>query len=1262
MSDEIFFDGARYISATEAAELANLSRDYVARLCKEGRLSGKRVGKHWYVNRDSLQEFVLRQEHARAKRRDELTRERREEYRAEAGGSRFQIAPRMAPRVQSALVSAVQPQAASFARAISSAPLQAASLGKQVGAHALPPLADTLHKLVAIVTALLFTVGTYLFVDAQYARLTAQRGFTERASLLAYAFVDSAGRQLALAAENPAGAFSSTFEELARFVNRRVDALVYNIMFPQSLTGLAQNRELVSVRVVPRGGVAGGSAIASSGIPAAGTPSTRVQTIVNQPVIERVVETQRIVSSAGGLTEEILTARLNQLDSKLTSQIYAVASVGNANSTTIVNHYNAVGGALRIDQLDDIDLNDSDIVRGRITNSSITNSSVSATTLSASGATSLAGTTVTGNLAVTGTISGAISSSVGTFGYITATSTTATSTFASGGVAIGTTSPSANSLFTVGTSSPLFYIDRLTGRIGIGTSVPTSSAALQIDSTAGGFLPPRVSTAQKTAINSAAAGLVLYDTDLNKLNVYNGSAWKNVGSTEIGGEVTNGTQGSVLFIGDGTVLGQDATNFMFSTSTNRLLVTQASSTRLSVFEKAYFGGSATSTFDSTGFLTLPSGFLSQASSTIGGGGQATGLTIFGGATTTSLLVVQGTGTSTFSGNISVTGNINLNGYLLQDDAPFIGSQWTTSGSNIYYNTGNVGIGTSSPTNRLEVAGNTFLGGNVIATGTITSTSNSANTFPYASSTALTVSGTGYFGTATSTWLSGQYASTSILTSSGRSYFGGQLTLTGTAANIALGSNYLSGDGGDEGIFVDSDGDVGIGTTDSTAKLNIASTGANPTIYNPTSGAGIILRGVESGFTGQLRIVPNNGGWTDATSTTYFQITSSQNDNATFMGGTWGADRPLNRLQYNASSTQFTDLAYTSTPVPFSLLGLVNSSAPKPVLTLRGATSQTGDFLRVNTVNATAGDLFKIDSSGRVGIGTTSPYAKLSVVGDVVGARFVATTSIASEFPFASSTALSASGTGYFGTASTTNLTISGVQHSILSSNGMGVVSASTTIGWNLLKGAVSSIFAFDENGAPAATTSIGANLLSGSIANAQLANSSVTVNSAGLLTGGGSVSLGGTLTLNASTSPTVGYVFATSTIASTLPYASSTALTVNNTSAATTTSLYVANLASATTTASRIAFLENDLSAATTTAAITSILQQNFGGGKGDLTFSTLNAGTLTEALRITSTGSVGIGTTSPGSALSIQGVGNFSTATSTLYGTGFNIASGASP
>ncbi len=44
-----------------------------------------------------------------------------------------------------------------------------------------------------------------------------------------------------------------------------------------------------------------------------------------------------------------------------------------------------------------------------------------------------------------------------------------------------------------------------------------------------------------------------------------------------------------------------------------------------------------------------------------------------------------------------------------------GSQWITSGNNIYYSTGNVGIGTSNPTSRLEVSGNTNIAGNFTVT-------------------------------------------------------------------------------------------------------------------------------------------------------------------------------------------------------------------------------------------------------------------------------------------------------------------------------------------------------------------------------------------------------------------------------------------------------------------------------------------------------------------------------------------------------------------
>jgi hypothetical protein len=61
------------------------------------------------------------------------------------------------------------------------------------------------------------------------------------------------------------------------------------------------------------------------------------------------------------------------------------------------------------------------------------------------------------------------------------------------------------------------------------TTSSVASALLQLSSTTKGFLPPRMTTTQKNAISSPAAGLVVYDTTLNKICVYT-TAWETITS------------------------------------------------------------------------------------------------------------------------------------------------------------------------------------------------------------------------------------------------------------------------------------------------------------------------------------------------------------------------------------------------------------------------------------------------------------------------------------------------------------------------------------------------------------------------------------------------------------------------------------------------------------------------------------------------------------------------------------------------------------
>ncbi|MEQ9305742.1 MAG: hypothetical protein RJQ14_17645, partial [Marinoscillum sp.] len=61
--------------------------------------------------------------------------------------------------------------------------------------------------------------------------------------------------------------------------------------------------------------------------------------------------------------------------------------------------------------------------------------------------------------------------------------------------------------------------------VGIGTASPDASAAFEISSTEKGLLIPRMTAAERDAISSPATGLLIYNTDDNEINKYDGSNW-----------------------------------------------------------------------------------------------------------------------------------------------------------------------------------------------------------------------------------------------------------------------------------------------------------------------------------------------------------------------------------------------------------------------------------------------------------------------------------------------------------------------------------------------------------------------------------------------------------------------------------------------------------------------------------------------------------------------------------------------------------------
>lgn len=91
----------------------------------------------------------------------------------------------------------------------------------------------------------------------------------------------------------------------------------------------------------------------------------------------------------------------------------------------------------------------------------------------------------------------------------------------------GSTSTPALRLVDNVASSTRMIIDG-SGNVGIGTGSPEACALLHVDTREKGFLPPRMDTGQRNSIPSPVEGLMVWNYDTKRIEVYDGSSWREI--------------------------------------------------------------------------------------------------------------------------------------------------------------------------------------------------------------------------------------------------------------------------------------------------------------------------------------------------------------------------------------------------------------------------------------------------------------------------------------------------------------------------------------------------------------------------------------------------------------------------------------------------------------------------------------------------------------------------------------------------------------
>ena len=299
------------------------------------------------------------------------------------------------------------------------------------------------------------------------------------------------------------------------------------------------------------------------------------------------------------------------------------------------------------------------------------------------------------------------------------------------------------------------------------------------------------------------------------------------------------------------------------------------------------------------------------------------------------------------------------------------SQWTTNGSNIYYNTGNVGIGTTSPYAKLSVNGGSSIGPIIYSSGYQTNSPIYSNTW-----IDLGVTSGHAMGAITLNANSGAGVAGIGLESADAN--NGNLTFSTRGTSVWA-----------ERMRITSAGNVGIGTTTPTEKLvisgNTVTTGTifasgnnnywNSDFINIKGGLGAV-------YAREYRDSDANTVMTIAGGKVGIGTTSPYAKLSVNGGSSIGPIIYSSGYQTNSPiySNTWIDLGVTSGHAMGAITLNANSGAGVAGIGLESADANNGNLTFSTRGTSVWAERMRITSAGNVGIGTTTPTTALHVIG------------------------------------------------------------------------------------------------------------------------------------------------------------------------------------------------------------------------------------------------------------------------------------------